>query len=290
VEHNPDTDIKRGYLKENFALFHIKDQKNLEFEFHYHDFNKIVIFISGKVTYLIEGKAYKLKPWDILLVSSSDIHKALIDSDKVYERIVIWINNSFLEKHNEEDCDLMTCFKLATKQKLNLIRMEPEMLKSVKHILWQLEDAYKSSKFGSSILENAFFLQLIVVLNRIALGRDINEPLEDISYEKDIEAVIDFINDNLSSELSIDIIADKLFINKFYLMHKFKKQTGYTIHSYILHKRLSKASSMIKSGTPAYEVFLETGFGDYSSFVRAFKKQFGLPPKKYYKTIEEYNK
>jgi quercetin dioxygenase-like cupin family protein len=60
--------VKRGYLNEDFHFFRLKDQKKNEFEYHYHDFNKIIIFLSGEVTYLIEGKSYILKPWDILLV------------------------------------------------------------------------------------------------------------------------------------------------------------------------------------------------------------------------------
>ena len=66
--------VKRGYLNEDFHFFNLKDQKRNEFEFHYHDFNKIIIFISGEVTYIIEGKSYKLKPWDILLVGKNDLH------------------------------------------------------------------------------------------------------------------------------------------------------------------------------------------------------------------------
>ena len=52
---------KSGYLNKDFQLFHIKDKKNHEFEFHYHDFNKIIIFLSGKVTYLIEEEGLLFK-------------------------------------------------------------------------------------------------------------------------------------------------------------------------------------------------------------------------------------
>ena len=55
---NIHSNNKSGYLHSDFKLFHIKDKKNQEFEFHYHDFNKVIIFLSGKVTYLIEGTAY----------------------------------------------------------------------------------------------------------------------------------------------------------------------------------------------------------------------------------------
>lgn len=50
---------KTGYLNEQFRLFHLKDQTRKEFSYHYHDFHKVVIFISGKAAYHIEGKAYQ---------------------------------------------------------------------------------------------------------------------------------------------------------------------------------------------------------------------------------------
>ena len=49
-----------GYLNENFRLFHLKDSSGQEKDFHFHEFDKIVILISGKVDYTVEGTAYKL--------------------------------------------------------------------------------------------------------------------------------------------------------------------------------------------------------------------------------------
>ena len=100
------TKKQSGYLLQNFRLFHLKDKKTQEFEFHYHDFNKIIIFLSGNVTYLVEGKAYYLKPWDILLVNHHDIHKPIIDPNTTYERIIIWLQNDFIQSQQDRPCDL----------------------------------------------------------------------------------------------------------------------------------------------------------------------------------------
>ena len=77
-----ETRIKRGYLNEDFRFFHIRDKRDLEFEFHYHDFNKIILFLTGAVTYRIEGKVYRLKPWDILFVSQGELHQAIVRSEE----------------------------------------------------------------------------------------------------------------------------------------------------------------------------------------------------------------
>ncbi|WP_432406669.1 AraC family transcriptional regulator [Wukongibacter sp. M2B1] len=289
-EENNFLNIKRGYLKTDFEYFYIKDRVNLEFEPHYHDFNKIIIFISGKVTYLIEGKAYRLKPWDILLVSNNEIHKPIIDSNEVYERIIIWVNPLFLKKHNNTSCDLLTCFQLASSQKRNLIRLDSEHLNTIKYTSSQLNNELKNKEFGSRIVRNSLLLQLVVYLNRLYLQTENVKEENDIEYDQRIEAILKYINENLNQELTIDNLSSKFFVSKYYLMHRFKKQTGYTIHNYILQKRLIMANLQIKRGKPITEVYLECGFGDYSNFIRAFKKMFGLPPKQYYKALKELEK
>jgi AraC-like DNA-binding protein/quercetin dioxygenase-like cupin family protein len=286
-------EIKRGYLNENFKYFHLRDKKDMEFEFHYHDFNKIIIIISGTVTYLIEGKAYKLKPWDIIFVTSNDIHKVIVDACEPYERIVIWINSKFLVLHNN-DCNLLSCFELSSKKRSNLIRLNLEALKGIKPTLFFLENVIKDKSFGSEVLRNAFLLQLMVYLNRLLLGSNMDILENDIDYDERIGNILDYINSNLHEELSVDNIALKFFISKYYLMHKFKAQTGYTVHNYVQQKRLIKAAILIKKGNQISSVYIQAGFGDYSNFERAFKKEFGLSPKKYYKVIMDlensYNK
>jgi AraC-like DNA-binding protein len=279
--------IKRGYLNEDFRFFHLKDRKAEEHIFHYHDFNKIVIFISGNVTYVIEGKYYKLRPWDFLFVSSNELHKPIIDPNEYYERIIIWVNSNFLENHSTEDSDLLTCFHAAAKEKLNLFRLSSDNLNIIKDTLFSLEKAIRDRDFGGKILQNSFFVQLIVYLNRLILRTKRKKDEKDIQYDERVVNILAYINDNLSSNLSIDSIASRFYINRYYLMHNFKNQTGYTLHNYILQKRLARAAALVKKGFQITTVSEQCGFQDYSSFVRAFKKNFGLSPRQYYKAIEE---
>ena len=88
---------KFGYLENDFKMFHILDRKRKEFAFHYHDFNKIIIFIKGNINYTIEGKNYSLKPYDIVLVNAGEIHRPSVLDDSEYERII----TSILKLNNE---------------------------------------------------------------------------------------------------------------------------------------------------------------------------------------------
>ena len=61
-------------------------------------------------------------------------------------------------------------------------------------------------------------------------------------------------------------------------MRLFKEETGWTIGNYIHKKRLLLARDQIRDGLPATEACFNSGFRDYSTFSRAYKKEFHTSP------------
>ncbi len=269
---------KRGFLRENFRLFHIHDRVTLDIDPHYHEFDKIIIFLSGKVTYIIEGKSYYLKPWDIIFVSHHDIHKPVIDTDTPYERIVIWLKEEFLEKDGDK---LSECFRLTHERHFSLLRLEPVMRGSVQKCLFLLEEELNTVRYGSRIMAEGYLQQLLVLFCRLLMENDVS--CTDLSYECDEQIVrlLAYINQNLDKDLSVGVLAGRFYLSSSYLMHKFKKETGYSVHKYIKAKRLMLAADLIKSGTPAMTAGLKCGFKEYSAFSRAFSQMYGVSPGKF---------
>ena len=274
---------KRGYLSNDFIFFHLQDKTELQIESHFHDFNKVIVFLSGQVTYYIEGIAYKLQPWDILLISHDMIHKPCIDGGAPYRRMVLWLKPSFLAQQSSPSTNLHTCFDLASRHKFSLLRMKPETKLMIQTLLSQIHAANENRSFGDDLLQGSLCLQFIIQLNRLAL--EINNgaiPADlGLEYDETINKVLRYIDDHISEDLSIEKLETVFFLNKYYLMHKFKCHTGYSIHQYILQKRLITANKLIRSGRSIVTACLESGFRDYSSFSRVFKKVYGTSPRKY---------
>ena len=263
---------KTGYLKEDFRLFHINDQTKKDFTYHYHDFHKIIVFISGKVTYHIEGKAYHLKPRDILLVSQGAIHKPEIDPSVPYERYIFWIRDDL-------SCqELNTCFQKANDRSFNLVRADSALQERLKDLLPEIEQTLQNKHFGDTVLRNALFTQFMIYINRIFLRTSSSPDKKTYSSDTQVEQLLKYINRNLSENLSIDQLANRFFFSKYHMMRKFKNETGYTIHNYITSKRLLMARSLISQGMPVMKAAQASGFHDYTTFVRAYKKQFGKAP------------
>ncbi|PQD96034.1 AraC family transcriptional regulator [Pradoshia eiseniae] len=274
---------KRGILNEDFRVFHLKDRITKDVDYHYHDFHKIIIFLKGNVTYMIEGKAYKLRPWDTLIISQSQIHKPIIDPSEDYERIIIWFNPEMIAEHNREDANLLECFEVAMNRDNNRLRLFEEQLRKVKRIVNDFLEEEDSPAFGNDILKRTLLIQLIILLNRSILDINRRNPSIDVQFDQNINEIVTYINQHLDGDLSVGHLASLVFLSKYHLMRKFKAYTGYTLHQYIVQKRLMYAKALMAEGLRLTDVCQSAGFNDYSGFVRAFKKEFGISPREYLK-------
>lgn len=266
---------KKGYLKDNFKIFHLTDNGKREFEYHYHDFYKVLIFLKGNVNYCIEGKTYALSPYDIVLVGEGEIHRPVVLDDRDYERIIAYISPEFLRDFN--GTDLRLCFDKVKEHDSNVVRIPAVRSGEIRDICTRLEKAVDDTEFASSLLADIKFIEFMIQLNRAVINR-YTEYIPKSANSK-IQDITRYINDNIKEELDIDTIAGKFYLSRYHLMHTFKAGTGCTVHSYITQKRLLLARSLIQSGKSVTEACFDSGFKNYDSFLRSYKKSFGTTPK-----------
>lgn len=269
---------REGYLNENFKYFHLRDTAGQERDFHFHEFDKIVIFISGGVDYSIEGTVYHLEPWDVLLVRHHMIHKALIDRALPYDRIIIYIDSAYADRFAPAG-NLMECFAAAEKRHYCLMRPDSAERELLGKCLERLEESMTDELFGAQLMRETMLTQLMVLLNRI-MQSDTSYEQNNVEYNEKIADVLSYINENITRQLSVDELAAVSYLSRYHFMRLFKSQTGCTVHTYIRQKRLTLAARLLREGMSATAVSAECGFSDYSTFHRAFKQTFGVSPGK----------
>lgn len=268
---------KRGYLNCEFKLFHLSDIPKQEFEFHYHDFDKIIIFLKGKVDYVIEGKSYHLMPYDIVLVHHNDIHKPNIDQSVIYERIIVYLSPGFITSYQTEDYDLGQCFDRAQTAHSNVLRMRSLQKNRLLQIIKNLEKACSQGGYANDLYCKVLFLEFMIQLNRASLDHHVDFLQSGHANEK-ILLIMEYINTNLASNLSIDRLAQTFYVSKYHMMRQFKQETGYTIGNYMASKRLLLAKELLTKETPITQICFDCGFKNYSTFSRAYKDFFGEAP------------
>jgi len=272
---------RHGYLNEDFHLFHLRDDRGQELDFHYHDFNKIVVLIRGKVTYQIEDVVYDLRPYDVLLVSHHLIHKAQIDTSVDYERIVIYIARDFLERHSTERSDLSCLFETARSENRHLLRLSSAMRGTLVDRLDALEQAAEPEAFGADIMAQTALIRLLVQLVRM-MGTE-QASLRGARAVRDamVSESLDYIQAHFCERLTVEDLANRCFVSTYHFMRSFKEHTGCTVHVFIQQKRLLYAAGLIRDGVPVVQAAAASGFQDYSTFLRAFKKMFAVTPSQF---------
>ena len=262
----------------DFEFYHYLDSIPPDVDFHHHEFYEVFFFISGTVRYTIEGRIYQLRAGDILLTNNRDLHRPEISPGKPYERYVLWLNENFVQMLARPGDDLTACFVDAAQRKYRLIRPDGETLAQLQGLCQRILAFQREQAFGSDTLLYAAVAEFLVYLNRAyfdtpdAIRRDITES-------EAINQIVEYIETHLTEPLSLIELADALHMSKFHLNRQFKQYTGLTVYQFIMKKRLLIARAMLRAGKPVTEASLACGFGDYSNFLKAFKREFGCNPK-----------
>ena len=264
---------REGYLHENYRYFHLRDTAGQERDFHFHDFDKIVLLLSGRVNYLVEDQSYLLRPWDLLLVKHHAIHKALIDRSEPYERIIVYLDRQYFDRALPQ-ARLMDCFESADRSRRYLLVPDGEQRAELGETLRAFELHREDERFGAEAMRDTLMMQILIQIGRMAPAA----PERSEQADPKIRQVMSFINEHLTEALSVEQLAEQVYLSRYHFMRLFKAQTGSTVHAYVRQKRLLSAARLIREGVPAAKAAADSGFGDYSAFHRAFKECFGIAP------------
>lgn len=266
---------KTGYLREPLKIFYVADQTEWNCPYHYHDFHKITLFLQGEVTYDIEGKSYHLQPYDIVVVRAGQLHRPLISGKAVYDRIIAYISRDYLETYAKRGCDLSLIFKKPP----SAVLRQPQEVGSVYNVSCRLRQVCTLPVTPlHTLLRETLFLEFLLYVAQAITNGHLGYVKTGRQNEK-IRHLLTYITEHLTGDLSVPTLAAQAYVSPDYLMHLFKEETGSSIGTYITAKRLQRARLLLEQQVPLTTVCYDSGFKNYSTFYRAWKKQYGVAPK-----------
>ena len=111
-----------------------------------------------------------------------------------------------------------------------------------------------------------------------------NDRLASGNTKKIINKSLQYINENLSKDLSLEKVADFVSVSRIHFHNTFKSSTGKTLHEYVEEQRIRKAVNLlITTSCTLTEIAFECGFSSQSYFSFVFKRRMGTTPREYVK-------
>lgn len=281
---------RQKMLAADYEIYRYRDSYLSEVELHHHDFYEIYFFLSGSVQYTIESRQYQLKPGDILLISPLELHQPMIQAVKEpYERVVLWVSRSCLEKLSDENSRLSDCFDIHSPRHTNLLRLDAVSVRRLQDLADSLIEERERKLFGWELNAKALLTRILVELNRRMQEAPVGFEIPDESSGI-IADVLRYINENFNDDISLDSLSEQFFVSKYHLSREFKRLVGTSVYRYVIQKRLIMAKQKMLSGLNPTDVYCNCGFGDYANFYRAFRAEYGISPKEFCGTVSKNSK
>lgn len=247
-----------------------------EKEYHSHDHLEIAFMMSGSGRYRIDDNIYDVKEGDLLIFNPGTRHQGLVtDAANALTEFFVGASDIHFKNLPENSLPLPADEPIIHtsgdfRQKLFKLCASMEAENTV---YWQ----------GRYFMMKTYLMQLILLVVRQQV-----EPVElktgcafeSINKKYVVEQIVSYFEDHYAEKISLDQIAENMYLSPFYISRIFKSETGDTPIRHLINIRLERAMELLQAGFPGsiQEVAEQVGYEDAYHFSKLFKKRYGFPP------------
>ena len=248
--------IGRDQIPNDFIAASIKHIE-LQTPVHMHEFFEIEYIISGSGTCVIDGREYEFSEGCIFFLSPINTHEIKSADAKIF-------NVMF----RLEECDESLSKSVFGAARFNMARLEGNDKQLAYYLL---------SEIVSVCSGDVGYAKLLLSCLLKKLGSFAKEDCPTPSSFTG--RVLLYITENFTKGITLTSSAEHFGFTPTYFSYLFKQSVGINFSEYLDSIRFAHAKNLLLfTDCPILEVPIRSGFSDYSSFSRRFKKLFGLTP------------
>lgn len=225
--------------------FVLSENINKDFSSHNHANHYIIsLCIKGSVTATLKNESLQLKENDFFVVPPFMPHAVSLTDTSVL--VSLCMDKSFIENYSsQKGIKILEMLLLSPKIQKQITALQTELLLQAVSYVYELQDTHKEE------------------------------------MENDMLILCDRLTNHFSDSLPLDDLAKDLYLSKYYLIRKCKRNLGLTPHKFHLQNRIRKAQTLLFTNKSITEASIDTGFYDQSHFDRSFKNIVGISPTEY---------
>lgn len=272
---------KQNIVKANFRLLYISSsiyESDWHSTPHAHHCTEIFYVIKGNGSFLVNEDVFDVKEDDLIIVNPNVMHTEMSKGGNPLQYIVLGIEGlQFTSLSKQEELDDYSVH--------NYCNYKHEVLFYMKTLLQEVN--YQDEEY-ESVCQNLLEVLIINMIRRTKANL-IVAPAQKVT--KECRFVEQYINTHFQEDITLELLSEKAFMNKFYLVHAFKQYKGMSPINYLIHLRIKAAKELLETTNYSIAQISESsGFSSQSYFSQAFKKETGMTPNAYRKTKDIHRK
>lgn len=259
-------------------LFTWKGTRNKDEDtYHCHDFLEMAFVLSGVGRYRIEDNMYDVAEGDLIIFNPGVRHQALFVGEGEVSTTEFFVGFSDIQiKGHPRNY-------LPLPEVGYVLHTAGDLRQKLFKICSSMEAENAVCRQGRYFMLKAYLMQILLLVIR-----DQCEPVKSItgySFESVnkkyvVEQIVNYFEDHYNEKISLDQIAENMYLSPFYISKIFKSETGDTPIRHLINIRLEKAKELLQNGWAGsiQEVASSVGYDDAYHFSKLFKKRYGVSP------------
>ncbi|WP_315108802.1 helix-turn-helix domain-containing protein [Clostridium intestinale] len=267
-----DVILKKGKILE-FSLL-----EGLSEETHFHQDIELIYVLDGSFEVKIIEEVFQMNKDDVVVINPNKKHSYKASKDALIG--IFMIEFQELSSHLERDLVLFWC---------NSIIDESDSYDMLRSYIKKILNHYLITKGKADYYQLSLYYGMVDCLINYYLIDYLDERFKDTDKEDiRINEITNYVNSNYNTGISLNDLANKLFLSNAYLSRYIKKNFGITFMEYVNTIRLHHAvEDLIYGNKSITKVAFDNGFANSAIFNKIFKETYGIAPSTYQKNIRE---
>ena len=242
---------------------------------HYHPYHEYIYMISGKSQYYVSGGQYELHPGELMLIPPGMVHTGYYDT---YDRLIIQIDDAFWRQTlADSGLQAVGC---QIPDRLLIFHEDADYKWGVRALIERAAAAVTIPDAGERDMMYRFLLgELAMIIQQVIREDGLGKPTSSNAL---VAMVSTYIQQHYRDpELTVTRLAQYAYVSREHLSRIFKEYTMQSIHDYLTELRMQSCRQDIADGKRILTACTDSGFSDYSSFLKTFHKMYGITPMEY---------
>ncbi len=248
-----------------------------EATFHSHDHLEMAFILSGEGKYRFEDGICPVKEGDLLILNPGVKHQALACPEAETPTTEFFVGVMDLQ------IGKLPANTLPVPGGGHILHTSGELRQKLFRICSAMEAENAVCRQGRYFMLKSYLMQMLLLVIREQC-----EPVEhtggyafeSVNKKYVVEQIVNYFEDHYNEKVSLDQIAENMYLSPFYISKIFKSETGDTPIRHLINIRLEKAKELLEDGCAEsiQEVAASVGYDDAYHFSKLFKKHYGMTP------------